>query len=61
MIYPVYRYLPMFLCEQWVLGMTTEAPSLPTKQAAAVEQGQPIRMDRWIRWMDFGRAALVFL
>ena len=23
MIYPVYRYLPMFLCEQWVLGMTT--------------------------------------
>ncbi len=29
MIYPVYRYLPMFLCEQGVLGMTTEAPSLP--------------------------------
>ena len=23
--------------------------------------GQPVRMDRWIRWMDFGSAALVFL
>lgn len=28
---------------------------------AAVEWGQPVRMDRSIRWMDFVRAALAFL
>ena len=26
-----------------------------------MERGQPLRMDRSIRWMDFGSAALVFL
>ena len=51
---------PICCCRLRPAGVSVWSLVRP-KQVTAVELGKSVRMDRWVRWMDFERAALVFL